>query len=295
MPCFHPIEIWKYLHGPSRGEVTLKRPWSPSQDWDGHNHFLVPCGKCVGCRLRRSREWAVRIMHERRYHDEACFLTLTYDDLHLPFDGGLCKKDLQDFWKRLRSKVGKVRYFACGEYGSQLSRPHYHAALFGWTPPDLVACGFGGDGDRIYSSDFLESVWGNGICVVGELSFASAAYVARYVTKKVYGPSSDEYYQGKTPEFLVMSRRPGIGEQFVSDYGKQMLDNDFLVIDNQKYTLPRYYDKKISLQDEQVFASIKAERVRKALAAPLDSPSRLAQRELYRTLKAQKLVREYEL
>lgn len=294
MPCYHPIELWKYLHGPNRGEVTLKRPWRASQDWDGHNHFFVPCGKCVGCRLKRSREWAVRIMHERRYHDEACFITLTYDPEHLPPDGSLQKKDLQDFWKRLRSKVGKLRYFACGEYGTNLGRPHYHAAVFGWTPPDVVACGFGGNGDRIYSSAFLDLVWTHGKTVVGELSFASAAYVARYVTKKVYGDDAESHYDGKVPEFLVMSRRPGIGETFVSDYGRQLLDNDFVVIDNQQFILPRYYDKKIALQDERKFASIHAERVRKALAVPRDSPARMAQRELYRTLKSKLLERGFE-
>lgn len=110
----------------------------------------IPCGQCIECRLQRSRRWADRCMLELGYHESSYFLTLTYDNDHIPknplidYDTGeiyaenatLVKKDLQDFMKRLRRAYeykgydNKLRFFACGEYGSQTLRPHFHIIVF---------------------------------------------------------------------------------------------------------------------------------------------------------------------
>jgi hypothetical protein len=107
---------------------------SPVKIEDGSPQGLyVPCGKCIACRIARTREWTVRIMHEMSCHDNAVFATLTYDDDHLPPDRSISKDELQRFIKRLRKELGdrKIRYFACGEYGETTNRPHYHAIIFG--------------------------------------------------------------------------------------------------------------------------------------------------------------------
>ena len=83
------------------------------------NSMIVPCGKCISCRIQKTSEWAIRLMLELpMWNYEASFITLTYDDEHLPKDLSLKPKDLTDFWKRLRKDYGKpIKYFACGEYG----------------------------------------------------------------------------------------------------------------------------------------------------------------------------------
>lgn len=88
----------------------------------------VPCGKCINCRVSRSREWTIRLMNELQYYKTSLFVTLTYDDEHLPSDNGLHISDLQKYFKRLRRDLDysnrKIKYFACGEYGDQFGRPH---------------------------------------------------------------------------------------------------------------------------------------------------------------------------
>ena len=123
MNCISPVRITKNL--------------SPSDYPDG---LLVPCGSCISCRIAKRREWSLRLLHELSYHDDAVFLTLTYDDAHVPPNMSLRKRDLQLFMKRLRIKLDRlgiehcIKYFACGEYGTRTKRPHYHLLL--WNFPD---------------------------------------------------------------------------------------------------------------------------------------------------------------
>lgn len=229
---------------------------------------ILPCGQCYQCRLERSRDWACRCILEAQMHKENCFVTLTYDDAHLPSDYGLQKMDLTNFFKRLRKNTGaKLRYFACGEYGDLYSRPHYHICIFGYRPDDLQLIAQN-RGVNLYTSQEILKAWqGRGFVSIGDVTFESAAYVARYVMKKVTGDRAEEHYQGREPEYVVMSRRPGIAASWFEKYSEDVYPNDYLVVRNNiKCKPPRYFD---SLYDvyygEGAIESIKAEREVKSI------------------------------
>ena len=212
----------------------------------------APCGQCIHCRLNQSRQWSIRITHEQlKYGDRSCFLTLTYDDEHLPADRSIHKRDLQLFLKRFRKQLGqkKIRYFGCGEYGDTFGRPHYHVIVFG-VPVDADCfrnrhvhyekgkpCGWHCDLDS----------WRNGKVHIGTVSSESANYVSGYVLKKVKGPQASEYYStlGIEPEFVLMSRRPGIGSDYVVSHSDYYSIHRFATIKGVKYPLPRYSVEKV--------------------------------------------------
>lgn len=221
----------------------------------------LPCGRCIGCKLERSRQWAVRIVHESKMHDENCFLTLTFDDAHLPKDLSLDPRHLQLFFKRLRSRLDpiRIRHFACGEYGDQLGRPHYHAILFGWTPSDKVL--LKGSGElSLWTSPLLSETWGNGFASFGQVSFDSAAYVANYATKKVSGSSAAEHYRGRRPEFLLMSRRPGIGAKWFEKFRSDVFPSDEVIVKGISARPPRYYDNLLERVDPGMLERLKVKR-----------------------------------
>ena len=214
--------------------------------YDTTGKFIVlPCGQCMACRLNKSRDWATRCVLESKMHEQNCFITLTYDDEHLPKDYGLQKQDFTNFIKRLRKNTGaKLRYYAAGEYGDLYSRPHYHACIFGWKPDDLVLYSVR-NCVNLYLSETLAKAWQyQGYVTVGDVTFESAAYVARYVTKKITGDRAQEHYQGRQAEYTVMSRRPGIGATFFERYSTDIYGKDFIVIRDQiKCKPPRYFDR----------------------------------------------------
>ena len=148
MPCFHPLAAWRQ----PGGEITF-------HDKGSGRPIKLPCGQCSGCRLKRSHDWALRCIHEASLHSSNCFITLTYNDDNLPFNGSLNKSDFQGFIKRLRDreKPNKIRFYQAGEYGDKNNRPHHHAILFNYMPDDLVDSGGG-----IFFSPYLEKVWGKG-------------------------------------------------------------------------------------------------------------------------------------
>lgn len=219
--------------------------------------MVVPCGRCIGCRLDRSRDWATRIANEASLHECNSFLTLTYDDEHLPDDYSVRVRDLQLFMKRLRKAISptKCRFFACGEYGEENGRPHYHVILFGYDFPDGVPWRKSKTGFIIRRSAQLEQLWPFGYSEVGTVTSASGGYVARYVLKKVGGVAADEHYQrlhpltGEicwvSPEFAVMSTKPGIGRDWFERYEKDAFPSDFLVVDGKKVPIPKYYGKQL--------------------------------------------------
>lgn len=181
----------------------------------------VPCGKCLNCCADRSRDWSIRLLLELEVMKNAVFVTLTYNDDHLPLMPGsgtptLCVRDVQLFFKRLRKKFNprKIRFFLCGEYGSNTHRPHYHAILFGLSLndfSDLRPVSKNELGQTLYTSPTFEKVWQNGFVSLGEVTFHSCNYVARYTLKKQFG-SKDEFADGRKPEFVLSSRRPGLGK-----------------------------------------------------------------------------------
>lgn len=147
----------------------------------------LPCGQCIGCRLEYSRQWAIRCMHESTLHDQSCFITLTYSDDNLPEHGTLILRDFQLFMKRLRFEFSnvKIRFYHCGEYGEKFGRPHYHALLFGIDfEADRTLYSQSKQGSKLYVSDTLNKLWNKGFATIGNITFESAAYVARYVVKK---------------------------------------------------------------------------------------------------------------
>jgi len=250
--------------------IDVRRP-----DWAVVRLYIsVPCGRCVGCRLERARNWTIRIMHEAQMHEKNSFITLTYDDEALTFGGAqatLFKKDLQDFWKRLRKETNaKLRYFACGEYGEQRSRPHYHACVFGFDFPDKALLSRQGDND-LYSSPLLDSVWSDGHCSVGALTPGSAAYVARYILDKNLGKERVYYEEkGIEPEFVVMSRKPGIGKNWFDKYAGDVFPADRVVLEGGKMSKPpRYYDNLRAENFPDEIEALKIIRMQKAEAVPL--------------------------
>lgn len=214
--------------------------------YDTTGKFIVlPCGQCMACRLNKSRDWATRCVLEAKMHKQNCFITLTYSEENCPSDMSLQKMDFTNFMKRLRFNTGqKIRYYAAGEYGDLHGRPHFHACLFGYKPVDLVLWQVR-DGVPLYMSETFSKAWQyKGFVSVGDVTFESAAYVARYVTKKITGNRADEHYKGRQPEYTVMSRRPGIAASFFEKYCTDIYGKDFLVIRDQiKCKPPRYFDR----------------------------------------------------
>lgn len=191
----------------------------------------VPCGKCSGCRADKSREWSVRLYHELQSHKRATFVTLTYNDGNYPDDGKINKKHLQDFFKRLRfhSQV-PIRYFASGEYGEKTRRAHYHAIIFG----DDFRDGSVPVDHQLYTNEFLQRTWRNGFVSCGDVTLQSIMYVAGYTQKKNADPDT----------FIMMSKRPPIGENWLNNYYDEVVKNECITIQGQKFKIPRAYLKR---------------------------------------------------
>lgn len=226
--------------------------------------MTIPCGRCIGCRRERARQWAMRCMHEASLYNDNCFITLTYDDEHLK-DDSLHVEDFQKFMKRLRKRFPDqlIRYYQAGEYGEKYQRPHYHACLFNFTPPDLQLWRVK-DGVRLYTSDIMADTWGHGYCVIGDVTFESAAYVARYIDKKILGGTDEKrtaHYHGRHPEYSTMSRRPGIGSGFLKKWKTDIFPKDYCVVNGKKVKPPKYYDSILEKEEPDVFTEIKSKRI----------------------------------
>lgn len=240
----------------------------------------IPCGKCVGCLLERSRQWAIRCEHERQTSSEACFITLTYAPKHLVRNDNnvptLYPRDLQLFIKKLRKhfEPTKIRFFACGEYGGETYRPHYHALLFGidflnrhlYTKENKELLTFyktNPNGDSLYHSSILNRIWGLGDCLIGNATFESAAYVARYIVDKKYGPAAGYYRENLIePEFVRMSRRPGIGHEWFKKYQSDVFPKDTIIIRGGiKSHPPKYYTKIYEIKEPLKYQKLHLQRV----------------------------------
>lgn len=274
MACEEPIEAYRAATG---GPVSFTRPR------DGHywTKIQIPCGTCILCRGEQARQWAVRITHEATQHDQNCFITLTYSDNHLPEHNSLRVSDLQKFFKRLRKKVGQIRYYAVGEYGDQTQRPHYHACIFGhaFAENRIIIK------DKPYllwTSPLLHDTWGMGHVSVGALTYHTAAYTASYVTKKLarkqqyvrVEPSSGELIPLEQPR-AYMSRRPGIGSDWYQKHGDYTYAHDHVIANGSPAKPPKYYDRKLQEEDLTLYETIKANRQR---AITPQSPEQLRAR-----------------
>lgn len=271
MPCYHPQPAKKIID--KIGNFQIR------------SDVMRPCGQCIGCRLEKARQWAMRCMHEASLHEENCFITLTYNNQNLPRDLSVHKRDVQLFFKRLRKKLdGKsIKYYACGEYGDKggrrmlygpdaLGRPHYHACLFGHVFPDSEVLHAGhynyfknhfkqSKDFTLYNSQELADIWGNGFVTIGELTFESAGYVARYCMKKITGEKKAEHYGNKNPEFALISK--GIGREWFKKYKTDCYPKDFVTLNGRKMKPPIYYDYLLDKENPKALERIKASREEK--------------------------------
>lgn len=296
MTCYHPLTAFVSLnHKTDNGKklITFSTPEGLGQ----YEEIRLPCGKCIGCRLERSRQWAIRSVHEALLHEENCFITLTYSDEFLHPSGSLKfhKKDFVDFMKRLRKKFGPgIRFLHCGEYGELWQRPHHHAIIFGLDFHDKVFKGRNHSGNFLYTSPTLERLWPFGIVRVGACSFESVAYVARYVTKKITGDEAYAHYYGRDPEYITMSRRPGIGHDWLLK-NPEIYNYDEVVIRNGIHCKPpAYYDRIFDDIAPEFMEDIKEKRKVKVKLKGVDSIERLSVKEEYKLLAAKKLIRNLE-
>lgn len=245
MPCYHPIPALR----DGRKVVLHPKPLGSENMW-------LPCGGCVGCKIARAQEWASRCVHEMREHHSAIFATLTYDDENLPYDGSLVPTHLQLFLKRLRKVVAgneeawitvnrdglyakRLRFIACGEYGDKRGRPHYHGILFGVGFPEARKVT-----DKLRTDDRLTALWGKGQVNFGEVTRASAAYVAGYTFKSLGRSYCDADGVVLHPPFMRCSNRPGIGAEYARRYACDFRSGS-LVVEGRSTRIPRYYKKKL--------------------------------------------------
>lgn len=253
MACYHPIKGYRAKRANPNGKYPLV---FTARDAQTDVPMDVPCGQCIGCKLERSRQWAMRLMHENQLHEQSAFLTLTYAPEKLPRHGSLVKKHFQDFMKRYRFWLEhkKLRFFHCGEYGENFGRPHYHALIFGHDFADKEHKFTTKRGDKVYTSDKLNELWTHGLCSIGNVTFESAAYVARYVTKKITGKKALHHYNNidlntgeilseRSPEYVTMSRRPGIGKSWFEKYSSDVFPHDEVVLRGSKMKPPKYYSQ----------------------------------------------------
>ena len=248
----------------------------------------VQCRQCIGCRMAKANEWAVRCLHESRMTERTAFVTLTYDNEHLPYGGTVLKSHHQKFIRALRDRLRKrgdeedIRYYMCGEYGADEyvtidgkkqyrigpGRPHYHYIIFGYEFPDREPH-TEHRGHTYYRSKELEQIWTKGHSIIGNVTVETAAYTARYVMKKQTGEQARDHYTRTIietgeileiePEFSLMSLKPGIGATWFKKYGETEIHDasDFIVINGKKYKTPKYYDKLYEDLDERELVSMK--------------------------------------
>lgn len=308
MACYHPILAYR---GRKTSPTTGKRPlvFKPQDaqmvlDDNGKVHLdtvQLPCGWCRGCRAERGRQWSLRIMHEAALYRQNCVVTLTYNDSNLPEGGSLDKRSLQLFLKRLRKHHGEgIRFFACGEYGANLSRPHYHVCLFNFDFADKVLFSENTQdaGRNLFVSADLAERWPYGFSTVGVLTAQSAAYVARYVLKKVSGKAAERHYEGRVSEFCLMSRGgrggKGLARGWFEKYYSDCYPKGFVTMDGFKHQPPKYYDSVYEKMEPERFAALKEVRKQKAIDNPHNSGRRLLEREAYQEEMDKSNLRRFE-
>lgn len=306
MACFHPLEAFRSPDRTKNGKLGIS--FNPARGYID-KPIKLPCGQCIGCRLERSRQWAMRCMYEASLHESNCFITLTYSPDKLPPGGTLRKRDFQLFIKKLRKRFGTFRYFHCGEYGEALGRPHYHALLFGFDFPDKVRfnpAGRSSSAPPLYTSDLLDSIWGNGLTSIGAVTFETAAYTARYVMKKVTGKLASKHYErvipetgeiyNLQPEYISMSLKPAIASDWYKRFKSDVYPSDFLVFNNQKMRPPKYFDKLYDITNPDDLELLKLRRVKAASKFKADNtPARLADREHVQNAQLSQLKRHKEI
>lgn len=319
MPCYYPIAAVQPF--PGAPLQLFKREQIHLRNAIHGRKLEVPCNQCSGCRRRQSLEWALRCTHEAQMHRYNCYITLTYDDNHIPTGYTLRHRDWQLFMKSLRSLLLRggmglqhndlslpsalglggdllqrinnrrglygaiapypmskpIKYYMAGEYGERYGRPHYHALLFGLDFADKLYHGRTKAGEKIYRSQTLERLWTHGYSSIGNVTFASAAYIARYVEKKRTGDGNKTDYEildldtgeinFRKKEYNQMSRASGIGKEWLALYNNDVYATDKVITrEGRQLRPPRYYDKQYKKLDAARLAHLKTVRELEALA-----------------------------
>lgn len=257
MPCYSPMKAFRPLSSQDGGRLVF----NPAKALNPTNPISLPCGQCVGCRIAASQEAATRCYHESQMHQENCFLTLTFSDDHLPENYSVTKRDVQLFVKRLRKYCGSktIRYFANGEYGDKFDRPHYHLLIFNHDFNDKThysTCPH--THQKLYTSEELSKLWKYGHSTLGAVTYKSAAYVARYIMKKINGDRAVDHYMRQHPTNLTWNqvepefvlRSGNLGLTWFNKYKSDAFPSDFLVVDGRQTRVPRFYDTLLK-QEEQ--------------------------------------------
>lgn len=264
MPCYRPI---KAFYGSKLASGKREIVFS-SGEAQSCIDLSLPCGSCVGCRLERARQWAMRCMDESSLYLDNSFITLTFNDENLPWNRSLDVSVFQRFMKRFRKEVAplRIRFFHCGEYGPQFGRPHYHALIFNYGFPDRVYFKTTKAGEKVYRSAQLERLWPFGYSSVGDVTFGSAAYVARYHLKKVGSVVAQDHYLREdtgemlSPEYVTMSRRPGIGAGWYAKFKADVYPRDVRVIKGFDTRPCKFYDDLYERDDSDGFRRVKLSR-----------------------------------
>lgn len=263
----------------------------------------VSCGKCLECVRQKSIEWAFRILDEASQYKDNCFVTLTYNEKHLPVDNSVSRREVQLFVKRLRKALApvRIRFFACGEYGKKNSRPHYHLIIFNWYPSDSWF--FKMDGKtKLYRSPQLERCWGLldkqtnvfdsfGFSTVAKVTYETALYCAKYMNKYQYDKARylhrrDPSFVLPSPPFVQMSNRPGIGFNCVY---RCDLKYDRIYRNGKSTKIPRYYLK--VMERDGVFLD-EFKELRQKQGKLVESVTDIeAKRERYKNLFNSKVVK----
>lgn len=296
MPCYYPITAFQAHSG---GPLSFVQR-------NDYNTLTIPCGQCSGCRLKKSRDWAIRCVHEKQMHKRSCFCTFTYSPENLPPHNTLVYRDFQLLMMRIRKAHGKgITFYMAGEYGETFGRPHYHALLFGLDFPDRIYLRTTPSGAKIYRSPTLETHWTLGFSSVGDLTFESAAYVARYIMKKRNGDGEKRDYKildldtgeivSKRKEFNQMSRARGIGASWLAKYAADVYTTGKVIIRGHKNNPPRYYDKLFKKIDQGKLEELQYGRFIEALAqSEHHTPERLAVQEQVALAKTKSLKRNLD-
>lgn len=240
MTCENPIRITKNL--------SIK---------DYPDGLIVPCGRCCGCRIQKSKEWSIRMLHEASYWTSCCFVTLTYNNENVPDNYSLKKRHLQLYFKRLRKELSKtnrkMKYYACGEYGDKYHRPHYHAIFFGisWREKELLQKCW--DSGRIAGETM-------GYIKVGTVTFESSRYVAQYFDKQTTLAYLQEKYTNTGREVPFKLSSTGLGKQYVIDNAKNLSYNLKITFRSILQCIPRYYIKILKRLDSTVEEKLQVKR-----------------------------------
>lgn len=329
MACYHPVTVWYSKHVNPSGKRSLVH--SAKDALNPYAPFKRKCGQCVGCRLEDSRQKAIRCMHEMQLHEHNggnCFITLTFNEDSIAkreVPESLDHRDWQLFIKKLRKQVVPknpyekgtdkykafarekgVRFYMCGEYGEESGRPHYHAIIFNYDFPDkepwMTRNGF-----TLYRSSLLEQLWPYGYSSIAEANFETAAYVARYVMKKVNGDAKEDHYRryrvdeetgeiletiDLKPEYNQMPNKPGLAKWWYDEFKDDVYPKDYIIVKGKEMRPPKYYDLQLEKENPFELARLKEIREWKGLKHKENNThERLLVREQVQKLKLEKLIR----